>query len=253
VEIPAIPEHEERLQRSLPVWRAEGLDFLNLHQLRLTPHNRRQLMARGYSFLPGPRVTVLESELCALRLLRWAGECGLGLPINYCSFPYKQRYQAQAARRRLAPLVREAWEEVTPTGFLRSLALRGSPELLAAAAAALEAATALHGSWELRSSEERLLVPVQALELPATRGLEQQISYVEPVLREHISYRHAFRELALDTGRRLWIERRWAARDLCGPWSERSELHRPWEHPEPGLLPYLSVEADHGEPLGSRG
>ncbi len=239
VEIPAIPEHEERLRRELPTWRAEGLDFLNLHQLRLTPHNRRHLVGRGYTFLPGPRVTVLQSELCALRLLRHSGESGLGLPINYCSFVYKQRFQALAARRRLVPLARRPLEEPTDAGYLRSLSLRGPADRLASAAQHLEGLPELEGAWELRPTEGRLLLRRRALDALDTRGLELETAYVEPVLREAISYRHPFQELTLASGRKLWIERRWAARGLPGPSDTPDAPHQRWERTEGGLLPYL--------------
>ena len=51
IEIPAIPEDEDRLRRILPDMAALGLDHLNLHQLMVTGGNAPQLAARGYTFL----------------------------------------------------------------------------------------------------------------------------------------------------------------------------------------------------------
>lgn len=98
-----------------------GVNHLNLHQMRLTPYNFGPLTERGYVFLHGEKVTLLESELCALRLVRFGLEQGIPLPVNYCSFPYKSRFQQAAARHRAALAVRASGEEVTEAGYLRSL------------------------------------------------------------------------------------------------------------------------------------
>ena len=121
VEIPTVPEDEELLREKLTEMAQSGVQHLNLHQLRLTPHNLRHLANRAYTFVHGESVTVLESELAALRLVRQAIEQGIDLPVNYCSFPYKRRFQHAAARRRGIPFVRADHEAVTEAGYLRSL------------------------------------------------------------------------------------------------------------------------------------
>jgi len=68
---------------------------------------------------------VLESELCALRMVRFGLEHGLSLPVNYCSFPYKRRFQHAAARRRAALTVCASGEVVTEPGYLRTLSTTG--------------------------------------------------------------------------------------------------------------------------------
>ena len=125
VEIPAVPEDEELLQRLMPEMAAAGVKHLNLHQMRLTPHNFGPLTERGYTFLHGEKVTVLESELAALRTVRFGLEQGIPLPVNYCSFPYKRRFQSAAARRRAALMVCASGETVTEAGYLRTVAATG--------------------------------------------------------------------------------------------------------------------------------
>jgi pyruvate formate-lyase activating enzyme-like uncharacterized protein len=83
VEIPAIPEDRERLERLLPVLKDAGIDHLNLHQLRLTPHHRTKLTQRKYTYLHGEKVTVLESELTALALMQQVVERGIQLAVSY--------------------------------------------------------------------------------------------------------------------------------------------------------------------------
>lgn len=121
VEIPAVPEEEVLLRNKLVEMAAAGVKHLNLHQMRLTPHNFRHLAGRAYTFVHGEKVTVLESELTALRLVRYAIERGIDLPINYCSFPYKRRYQHAAARSRGIRFIQAGHETATEAGYLRSI------------------------------------------------------------------------------------------------------------------------------------
>ena len=121
VEIPAVPEDEELLKLKMVEMAEAGVKHLNLHQMRLTPHNFGPLTARGYIFLHGEKVTLLESELCALRMVRFGLEQGIPLPVNYCSFTYKRRFQLAASRRRAALSVCGSGETVTESGFLRTL------------------------------------------------------------------------------------------------------------------------------------
>ncbi len=121
VEIPAVPEDEELLKLKMVEMAEAGVKHLNLHQMRLTPHNFAPLTARGYIFLHGEKVTLLESELCALRLVRFSLEQGIPLPVNYCSFTFKRRFQLAASRRRAALSICRSGETVTEPGFLRTL------------------------------------------------------------------------------------------------------------------------------------
>ncbi len=121
VEIPTVPEEETLLREKMVEMAAAGVQHLNLHQMRLTPHNLRHLARRAYTFLHGEKVTVLESELTALRLVRFGIEEGIDLPVNYCSFPYKRRFQHAAARRRGIPYIQGVHDTVTDVGYMRSL------------------------------------------------------------------------------------------------------------------------------------
>lgn len=125
VEIPAIPEDEELLKLKLVEMSDAGVNHLNLHQMRLTPHNFGPLTERGYTFVHGEKITVLESELCALRTIRFSLEEEIPLPVNYCSFPYKRRFQHAAARRRAALKTCGAGSTVTESGYLRTWTATG--------------------------------------------------------------------------------------------------------------------------------
>lgn len=125
VEIPAVPEDERLLQQKMVEMAEAGVNHLNLHQMRLTPYNLAPLVERGYTFIHGEKVTLLDSELCALRVVRFGLEQGISLPVNYCSFPYKRRFQHAAARRRAAQTVCTPDEVVTEAGYLRTLSANG--------------------------------------------------------------------------------------------------------------------------------
>ena len=125
VEIPAVPEDEELLKLKMLEMAGSGVNHLNLHQMRLTPHNFGPLTERGYTFLHGEKVTVLESELSALRIVRYGLENEIPLPVNYCSFAYKRRFQHAAARRRAAINICKSGEVVTEPGYLRTLSATG--------------------------------------------------------------------------------------------------------------------------------
>jgi len=71
VEIPAIPEDLERTKPLLKTLADLGVNYLNLHQIRCTHFNLPKLIQRGYTFLHGPGVAVLETELTALELIQY--------------------------------------------------------------------------------------------------------------------------------------------------------------------------------------
>ena len=128
VEIPAVPQEEELLKQKIRELKELGVDHLNFHQMRLTPYNFHQLIEQDYTYLHGEKVTVLESELTALRLIKYNLDEKINLPINYCSFVYKNRHQQSANREKHAPLVVRPWETVTENGYIRNLYAQVDPE-----------------------------------------------------------------------------------------------------------------------------
>lgn len=128
VEIPVVPEDIDRLKALLPRLKALGIAHVNLHQLMIVGQNAPRLQGRGYTFLWGPAPGVMESELTALELLRFALDKGIGLPINYCGLAYKGRWQNQTQDLRAAEIVTEAHESRTPSGLLRRIWLDVPPE-----------------------------------------------------------------------------------------------------------------------------
>ncbi len=138
VEIPMIPEDEERLRRMLPVFKDVGVDHINLHELVYTPDNVEQLSERGYLCMTGASPMdryvenrpVLGSELTALRLLEHNIRSGIRLPINICTYCYKVNVQIPALRRRDSRLVVRPHERVGYDGMCETLLVKGPPPLL---------------------------------------------------------------------------------------------------------------------------
>ncbi|WP_305043767.1 radical SAM protein [Geoalkalibacter sp.] len=212
VEIPAVPEKYALLRDRIAAMAECGIAHLNLHQLRLTPYNFERFQGRGYTFLHGEKVTVLESELCALELMRDGLERGIDLPINYCSFVYKNRYQAQAARLRNGALARKSHEALTAAGYIRTLCLTGPREAILAQAERLHQADA--GLWQLSRAKDRLSVHPTLAPLLAPDGLELRLNYAEAVQRPAVSYRFPFVEVPINATRKIVIERRPACGEI---------------------------------------
>jgi uncharacterized protein len=104
----------------LPEMAEAGVTNLNLHQLRLTKHNAPRLLKHPYTYIPAEQPVVLESEITALELLEYAQKQELPIGINYCSFWFKNRFQAAGFRQRLAFTLKKEKSIVTERGFIRS-------------------------------------------------------------------------------------------------------------------------------------
>ena len=207
IEIPAVPEEGERLKSLLPAMADAGVDHLNLHQLRLTPYNHRHFLERNYTCLHGEKVTILESELTALELMLHSIDRKLALPVNYCSFVYKNRYQKAAARSRGATLLARPYEELTQAGYLRTLLLSGEPVHLAGIAGGLAERQLPSDSWALTASGGQLYFSRELWSAIDFSGCRLTVSYASTPVLKGVSYRNPFKQLPLSSGRKIAVER----------------------------------------------
>lgn len=127
VEIPCIPEDYEILKKCLIKMQKIGVKHLNVHQLHATGNNYKNFANRNYTFLHQKLIPVLGSEMTALKLLRHALDKRINLPINYCSCAYKLRLQGKGKRERFAPFIKKDFEDLTESGYIRRLAIKGPP------------------------------------------------------------------------------------------------------------------------------
>lgn len=214
VEIPAIPEEEALLRKKLVEMAESGVNYLNLHQLRLTGHNYAHLAGRGYTFLHGERVTVLESELTALELLRYSLDQQLTVGVNYCSFVYKNRFQGAAGRHRAGAQIARKYEDLTAAGYLRSLALSGSPEDVQRQVERLHPLDPGGNKWLLAPGGRELHLAASLWSGEEKSGLELRLRYAEARILPAISYRNAFIEVPLNPRRKVAVERQ----TVSGEW-----------------------------------
>jgi pyruvate formate-lyase activating enzyme-like uncharacterized protein len=127
VEIPAIPEHSDRLLPAIPVWADAGVQYLNLHELMYEPGSLSD-------HLPGPRqalrtpdghVTAFhpQSRGMVLRVMQEIQEAGLPLAVNDCSMQNKLR-QVRGRRALMGRLVQDrpgSMEILRPNGLLETI------------------------------------------------------------------------------------------------------------------------------------
>ena len=257
VEIPAIPEDLPITQKLIGDLHDRGVNHLNLHQIRCTPFNARRLSDRGYTFVHGPKATVLETELTALALIRFALEQSIDLPINYCSYTYRHQFQGAAARRRHAAQIKAPWEDITPTGHIRHLILTGPEARLAGVHQTLSTALADPACFKLSSDRQRLAFAADLWPLIDFSGLRLTVNYHTAALRSGVSYRHAFKKVALNDRKQVVVEKQTVCSNvqLAGPAialfgrliADRDERHSGDRLPTretsqfDGILPFESV------------
>ncbi len=209
VEIPAVPEDHDLLCSLLPKLTESGVKFLNLHQLRCTSYNYKKFIARGYTFLHDQDATVLESELAALKTIQSAVESDIRLPINYCSFVYRNNFQRIRARQRSAPCLVKPYEEITDTGMIRSLSVKIPGE---------EADRITLRMKENGETEPSVYYEPKSMKFSFTSSalkyldiqLPGTLSYFDSTLSSSASYRNVFKEVRLN-GRRKITAERWRA------------------------------------------
>ncbi len=207
VEIPAVPEDLEQTKQVIRQLHDEGVNFLNLHQIRCTRFNLPKLIRRGYTFLHGPKVTVLETELTALELIRYALDQKIGLPVNYCSFTFRHQFQRAGALKRNARLIRTSHQGITPNGHIRTLGISGDPAAVLRVHQHLQAKATDTGLWEVSSKGDRLKFHDTLWPEIDFTGLTLEVSYTATALKSHVSLRHAFREISLNPGKKVVIEK----------------------------------------------
>ena len=186
VEIPAIPEDIALLKNMAIELDSLGVNYLNLHQMRLTPHNFKNLFNRNYTFLHGQKVTVLESELTALKIINFVFQHGLKLAVNYCSFHYKSHYQKVAFRKKAAAFAFNGQEEINQNGFIRILRLQGISMPLEALKKQLIQLSPEGNGWQISQDRvqifltKNLLLQIQLGEEPVFVDYKAPMIYEKP-------------------------------------------------------------------------
>ena len=225
VEIPAIPEDLPMSKKVIVELDQMGVDYLNLHQIRCTPYNRERLANRGYTFLHGPKVTILDTELAALELIRYALDRSITLPINYCCFAYQHQFQSKGARTRSAEFIKVDYEDITPAGYIRRLTISGAPEVIAGIGNTLAAKQVDPSSYNLSGKERCLSFSARLWPMIDFSQVRLKVSYSQAVVRDCVSYYHPFRKVALNNEKTVIVEKQ---SRQPGIWIDGEWLHSFW-------------------------
>ncbi len=207
VEIPAIPEDLEKTKVVIKELYERGVNYLNLHQLRCTQFNKAAFIKRGYTFLHGPGVTILETELTALELIRYSLDENIALPINYCSFTYRNQFQGAGAKKRTALVIKSTHEDITPTGHIRSMSLCGNEEQIHSIHNHLIAQQVDTSLYLMSKACDQLFFNAALWPYIDFFNVRLKVSYSTTSLKSSVSYRHAFKEVALGKKKKVVIER----------------------------------------------
>lgn len=207
VEIPAIPGDIELTKQIIKKLHGLGVDHLNLHQIRCTSFNRERLAKRGYTFLHGPGVTVLETELTALELIRYSLEQKIFLPINYCSFTFRSQFQRAGAGTRNALEIKADHEDITPTGHIRTMSVNGSKESIGSLDQRLISRKIDPSLWQLSKACNQLFFTADLWPLIDFADARLKVSYSSTALKPSVSFQNPFKEVILNKKKKVVVER----------------------------------------------
>jgi pyruvate formate-lyase activating enzyme-like uncharacterized protein len=123
IEIPAIPEHTDKVLSCLALWSSLGAQFLNLHELMYEPGTKAASMS-------GPRQAVItadghyteinsQSRELTLSIMRKVSEANISFAVNDCSLQSKLR-QLRVRRRNLSPITKLSHERMIGDEFFET-------------------------------------------------------------------------------------------------------------------------------------
>lgn len=208
VEIPVIPEEEETLTGLLGKLDKLGVNHLHLHQLVATESNYKELNARGYTLLHHPGLSVPDSEMAALRILRHGAESGLGMSLHYCPTIYKDRLQSRADRLRSASIISRESDTVTQAGYLRQLRLSAAPDRIVQITEGLQSEGYAPELWHIEDNGCSLLVSETLYEHLAQTHLPVAVDYFEYSQHSEEKREDEDLSLAVNDGLHVAIRRR---------------------------------------------
>jgi uncharacterized protein len=209
VEIPAIPGDYEKLKKCLPRLKALGVAHLNLHQLFANQHCYKPFNDRGYTFLHQPNIPILESEMTALRIIKYAVDKNIGLPINYCCSIYKHRFQQKAYRKRFQSFIKERYEVSTESEFIRRLAIQDKPAKLKAVLKTFRGHKCDDGLWFLNINSSELFIHPSLLKHIDFNKYSLLVTYFAPQLKSvRDDENENNKNIALNSRRNIYIERK---------------------------------------------
>lgn len=207
VEIPAIPEDYEIVKKCLVKLQKIGVKYLNIHQLNATEYNYKNFSDRRYTFLHRPSIPIFESEITALKLISYAIENKISLPVNYCSSVYKNRLQGKGKRERSAPLISEDFEEITSAGYIRSLSVEGSPTNIKKIVNILQEKKRQDNLWRVNDAKTTVSFHSSLLKYIDFGKNNLTVTYFYPQLIPALNSNESGKEVALNSYRKVFLKK----------------------------------------------
>jgi hypothetical protein len=118
IEIPVIPEYEEKIKKILLKADELGIKFINLNELEFSERNETILLGKNYEIKDNAPTAVKESEEVAKRLLEFSEKNVKKLSVHYCSAMTKNVFQLRNRWKRRAENIKENYEKVNDDGLL---------------------------------------------------------------------------------------------------------------------------------------
>lgn len=184
VEIPAIPEDFDILQKVLPKMAEAGVKYLNLHNLGVSQYNFEKMSSRNYLIVPSldHMPVVFESEMTALRLLKYAAEKHFEVSLNYCSQIFKQRYQTWGMRKQVANAIRADHEKTSGSGYITRLSVKDSKENLDKTISTFEQNGFRSSLWQTEHNNSYLFFHPDLIDLIHSTNNNLSLQYLEALV-----------------------------------------------------------------------
>jgi len=205
VEIPAIPEDYAKLKRCLSRMKTIGVKHLNLHQLFANQYCYNKFVNRSYTFLHQPDIPILESEITALRIIKYALDNNIDLPINYCCAIYKHRFQKKGYREKFQPFVKHPYETLTESGFIRRLSIQDTMLNIKRLVKIFQKNRCHQHLWFLNKNKSELFVHHSLLKYIDFNKYDLTVEYFTPQLIANREDDEQSREIRLNKKRNVYI------------------------------------------------
>ena len=208
VEIPAIPEDYELLTRRILKIQEIGVKYLNIHQLSTTRYNYKNFIKRNYTFLRLPGIPIFESEIAALKLIRYAADNNISLSINYCSARYKNEFQGKGYRTRAISLLKRDYEGQTRSGYIRHLSVKATSANIKKIIRVLKKNKCQEKLWSLDGARREISFHHSLLRYINFKRYNLIIRYFDLLLVSHINSHADYKEINLSPNRKIFIKRK---------------------------------------------
>jgi len=208
VEIPVIPEDYEVLKRCILEMREIGVSYLNIHQLYATEYNYKNFIEHNYTFQRFPGIPILESEMFALKLIKYILNSEIELSVNYCTRAYKFRFQGRGKRRRLLPFIQEDFEGDTDSGLIRRLSIKDKTSKIERIVDVLRKNKSQNNLWLLDDTNTELFIHHSLLEFIDFKDYNLILRYFEPELKQDIKDNGDYKAIRLNLNKNVYIKRK---------------------------------------------